>query len=174
MLKYEQNHKLLMPPGHITTFSGKVVNLFNPDPKDILLEDIAHGLAHNCRWNGHTKTFFSVAEHSVKVARALPENKQLIGLFHDAEEAYWGDIVSPLKALLPENILRKIVEFRQVIFVKFDIAEIDDEVNAADTAQMYWDYEHQIKSFKHTGITPLAAKKLWLTLATNLLPNKRY
>jgi hypothetical protein len=86
----------------ISTRSGRRLYLHNPSPSQILIDDIAHGLAHQCRFNGQTNQFYSVAQHSVIVASILPPELKLAGLLHDAAEAYLGDIVQPLKELLPE------------------------------------------------------------------------
>lgn len=163
------NLKLVMPKGHIQTFSGKLINLFNVNSKDIELIDIAHGLANTCRWNGHTKSFYSVAEHSIRVFDRVSSSKKLTALFHDCEESLWGDIVSPLKALLPTEIITKIVETRQIIFNKFGVPDICDEVNAADIAEMYWDYENQMQNFRHVGLHPIKAQAMWLQKVKLLL-----
>ena len=86
----------------VSTKSGRRVSLLNPSPSQIVIGDIAHGLAHQCRFNGHTNKFYSVAQHSVLVASILPRELRLAGLLHDASEAYLGDVVQPLKDLLPE------------------------------------------------------------------------
>ncbi len=86
----------------ITTRSGKQVSLLNPKPEQIDIGDIAHGLAYQCRFNGQTSRFYSIAQHSMMVASMLPDALKLAGLFHDAAEAYVGDVVQPLKALLPD------------------------------------------------------------------------
>lgn len=86
----------------ISTRSGRRLYIQNPTPAQIDIEDIAHGLAHQCRFNGQTSHFYSVAQHSVIVASILPPELKLAGLLHDASEAYLGDIVQPLKELLPE------------------------------------------------------------------------
>ena len=77
----------------------------NPEPATIDLSDIAHALAHTCRYGGHCKRFYSVAEHAVLVSRRLEEqgasNRRLrAGLHHDDSEAYLGDIPRPMKPLL--------------------------------------------------------------------------
>lgn len=82
--------------------SGVLVDLYNPDPETIRWDDIAHTLSGACRFNGHTRRFYSVAEHSVRVSFGVPEEDALWGLIHDAAEAYIGDIVSPVKRLCPE------------------------------------------------------------------------
>jgi hypothetical protein len=85
--------------GYIGTFSGIHFWPLLPNPDDIVIEDIAHALAHQCRFGGHASKFYSVAEHSVHVSElCLPEHA-LWGLLHDASEAYLVDLPRPLKQL---------------------------------------------------------------------------
>ena len=81
----------------IQTSSGQVFYPLDPRPEEIHIEDIAHSLSMQCRFLGHCRDFYSVAEHSVRVARELPPELQKWGLLHDAAEAYLGDMVRPLK-----------------------------------------------------------------------------
>ncbi len=87
--------------------SGRRLDLLDPTPVDIEIEDIAHGLAFVARWNGQTKGDFaySVAEHSMLVetlfSRLMPRAPvkwQLAALLHDAPEYVIGDMISPVKA----------------------------------------------------------------------------
>jgi 5'-deoxynucleotidase YfbR-like HD superfamily hydrolase len=87
---------------YISTFLGNRFYPQNPRVEDIDIEDIAHGLAYTCRFNGQTTAFYSVAQHSLMVADLVPNELKLDALMHDAAEAYLGDVVKPLKALLPE------------------------------------------------------------------------
>ncbi|AJE44865.1 HD domain-containing protein [Celeribacter indicus] len=87
--------------------SGRRLDLLDPTPMDIEIEDIAHGLAFVARWNGQTKGdyAYSVAEHSILVEEifrrlypAEPVKWQLAALLHDAPEYVIGDMISPVKA----------------------------------------------------------------------------
>jgi len=89
--------------------SGRRLDLLNPSPLDIEIEDIAHGLARVARWNGQTKGdhAFSVAQHCVLVAEIaehispeLSREERLTALLHDAPEYVVGDMISPFKAAL--------------------------------------------------------------------------
>jgi uncharacterized protein len=66
-------------------------------PKDVDIEDIANSLSKICRFGGHCRDFYSVAQHSVIVAMRCHPYNRLVGLLHDAPEAYCGDVVRPLK-----------------------------------------------------------------------------
>lgn len=85
----------------ILTQSGRQFDLLRPTAAMVCPPDIAHALAHLCRFNGHTRTHYSVAQHSLLVASLVPGPHQLVALLHDATEAYIGDMTRPLKALLP-------------------------------------------------------------------------
>jgi hypothetical protein len=86
------------------TFSGRAVYPMDLRPEDVAVEDIAHSLAMQCRFNGHCRSFYSVAEHSVLVSRWLREHygwqSALAGLLHDASEAYLTDVPRPIKPFL--------------------------------------------------------------------------
>jgi len=83
--------------GEIILASGKWFNVFKPNPDDIELKDIAHALANQCRFTGHVKEFYSVAEHSVLVSQYCLSSDAKWGLLHDASEAYLSDIARPIK-----------------------------------------------------------------------------
>jgi hypothetical protein len=89
--------------------SGRRLDLLEPSPLDIEIEDIAHGLARVARWNGQTRGVhaFSVAQHCVVVERLVTELNprlttaaRLMALLHDAPEYVVGDLISPFKAAI--------------------------------------------------------------------------
>lgn len=84
----------------IQTYQGKRFWPLDPRAEEIDIIDIAHSLAMKCRYGGHCSRFYSVAEHSILVSRALPYEYALWGLMHDAAEAYLADICKPVKPYL--------------------------------------------------------------------------
>ena len=95
----------------ITTYTGKRFYPLNPRPEDVDILDIAHAVSQICRFGGHTRQFYSVAQHSWYVAERIRKwitNVQrhwkahvvVQGLLHDASEAYLGDVVTPVKTTM--------------------------------------------------------------------------
>jgi len=86
----------------IKTHSGRWITPWELKAEDVNLEDIAYALAKLCRFTGHCKVFYSVAQHSVLVSNIVEQlggtkNEIIAGLYHDAAEAYVGDLNSPTK-----------------------------------------------------------------------------
>ena len=83
--------------GWIQTYTGVAFYPFDPRPSEIQIHDIAHALSMQCRFTGHVKEFYSVAQHSVLVALHCPQEDRLWALLHDATEAYLADVARPVK-----------------------------------------------------------------------------
>ena len=116
-----------MSDNWIQTYTGLRLDLLDPDPATINLDDIAHALALQCRFNGHCREFYSVAEHSVRVARILPERLRAWGLMHDATEAYIGDIVRPLRRAAGLECLDEIeTDVLAAVAVRFGLPLLGD------------------------------------------------
>jgi 5'-deoxynucleotidase YfbR-like HD superfamily hydrolase len=126
--------------------SGRRLDLLDPSPLDIEIEDIAHGLARVARWNGqtHGEHIFSVAQHTLlteEVARrrsgALDRRLALAILLHDAPEYVIGDMISPFKAVLGGDYKQVEQRLLHAIHVRFGLpptlpAEITTIIKAAD------------------------------------------
>ena len=125
----------------IRVFTGTYIDPLNPQLEDIHIEDIAHGLSMQCRFGGHTKVFYSVAQHCVEVAMQLPDELRLAALLHDASEAYLLDIPRPVKGRLTnyKTIEKKLMS---VIAKRFGFDNWDrPEIKEIDRLIMYvvWD-----------------------------------
>jgi len=122
----------------ITTYTGRVIDPFNPDPKQLHLEDIVQSLSLQVRFCGHVRSLITVAQHCVLVSEMCEtEEGQKWGLFHDASEAYISDVPRPVKAHLP---LFKEIEDRlfQAIAERFGLPyPIPNEVKFYDYVSLY-------------------------------------
>src|SRR5579859_2936777 len=84
------------------TYTGRQAWPIDMRPEDIDINDIAHSLSMQCRYNGHCRRFYSVAEHSYWVSKYVEPENALWGLMHDASEAYVTDVPRPLKPFLTD------------------------------------------------------------------------
>ena len=122
--------------------SGKLFDFLDPHGSDFDIEDIAHGLAHVCRYAGQCRAFYSVAEHSMLVADTVSEFA-FEALLHDAAEAFIGDVTRPFKQLLPDY-KRIEATIEDAMIVRFDldrgsrdlVKHADLRVLAAEQAQV--------------------------------------
>lgn len=125
------------------TASGRQFWPLDPRPSEIYLEDIAHSLAHQCRYAGHCREFYSVAQHSVLVSHAVPPEHALWGLLHDASEAYLVDVPRPVKPFLPGYREAEAAVMRAVC-VRFGLPfEMPGTVKVADE-RVLADEKHQL------------------------------
>lgn len=138
-----------MSASTIFTFTGKPVDPLDIDLASICIEDIAHHLSQLCRFTGATRSFYSVAEHSVRVseiAEAMgPQENQnaaallgLYGLLHDGSEAYICDVASPVKGSDGFKSYREIEAGLQArIYRRFGLkSTMPAEVAAADALML--------------------------------------
>lgn len=109
--------------GAMQTFTGRTFFPLQPRLEDIVIADIAHALALQCRFAGHVRLPYSVAQHSVLVSLAVPPADALWGLLHDASEAYLVDVPRPLKRL-PLFAPYRVVEamLQRTIYSRFGLA----------------------------------------------------
>ena len=171
----------------IETHSGKKFFFLNPTQDMIDLHDIAHALSQICRYNGHTKRFYSVAEHCVYLAEWTLQSGRgkyaaLNALHHDDAEAYIGDITRPLKRSLKIKAIEENIE--EVIARKFGLmCPMPNWIKDADTWIIADERRHFLNKssnewftdkFVGLGITPwedscpLKAKNRWLELHKEL------
>ena len=119
--------------------SGRRLDLLDPTPVDVEIEDIAHGLAFVARWNGQTRGDwpYSVAEHSLLVEEIFAATEpsprwRLAALLHDAPEYVIGDMISPVKAILGEGYGGLDARLAQAVHLRFGLpATLPREVKAA-------------------------------------------
>lgn len=138
----------------IETYTNKRFYPLEPDMELICIEDIAHALAHICRFNGHTKRFYSVGEHSLSclgLARrmGLSYTDRLAALMHDASEAYLADIPRPIKRAMHaysawEHTLQQMICRKWEIPYPFPdvIHKIDDIMLATERRDLFISPNH--------------------------------
>jgi hypothetical protein len=131
--------------GWIQTYTGKQFFPFDPRPEDIDIRDIAHALSCIPRFSGHTREFYSVAQHSVLVSQHCALPSALSGLLHDASEAYLLDLPTPIKHMDGMFHYREAeLRCQQAICSKFDtcyalmpsVHHADQALLATEAAQL--------------------------------------
>jgi len=173
--------------GWIQTYTGKRIWPLDPREDEIDIEDIAHALSLMCRYTGHVKEFYSVANHSVLVSSILSDRcpqHAFWGLMHDASEAYLHDLPYPLKQdkefgpiyqRFEDNLMRCVCR-------KFGMAEVEPpEVELADKDLMAterrdllvqteweWSISNKPLDFHIYPVHPRVAEGLFLDLFEKL------
>ena len=117
------------------------MNPFDPDPEQLDIGDIARALANQCRFGGHCRVFYSVAQHSVIVSELVEQRgggveDVFAALMHDASEAYLGDMPHPLKHRSPLGAAFKAAEdhLEEVLRARFRIKPDVPEIKRVDRA----------------------------------------
>lgn len=119
----------------ILTASGVEFWPLDPRANDIVVWDIAHSLSNMCRFTGHCRQFYSVAQHSLLVASIVAPEDRKWALLHDASEAYLTDLPRPLKrySVMGEEYRRIEAKLMAVICERFELpAECPESVKRAD------------------------------------------
>ncbi len=159
-----------MKPGFaIQTLAGHAFDPKNVSIDKISINDIAHALSNLCRYAGHCRKFYCVAEHSVLTYRIAKElwpddlEAQWAALLHDATEAYVGDVPSPLKVLLPnyveieDSLARKIArvfKIRNTKDIRAKVKRVDMAALATEAPNLFEDVSHwtqiqELETFDH-------------------------
>lgn len=180
-----------MSSAWIQTFSGVAFPLFEPKPSDVRIADIAHSLSMQCRYNGHIKRFYSVAEHCWLLSHMVSVEAALPALLHDAPEAYIGDMVSPLKREMKAYAAldKAMLDFIYDCYKVKRTDPIMEEVHAGDTWIAYqearalmvhpelvdkWPAPPEFKpkmyfDFSEVGLSPERARALFLARFADLI-----
>jgi len=130
----------LYTPNCIRTVSGRYVNVVDPDPDTIDIEDIAWALSGVPRFGGHLPVTYSVARHSVIVCSMVPDHHKLQALMHDTSDYVFGDLPSPIKQHCPDF---RALEDRMmlVLAVKYRFAwPMHDVVKKADREALEFEW----------------------------------
>ena len=149
--------------------SGRRLDLLDPSPLDIEIEDIAHGLARVARWNGQTigAHAFSVAQHSMlveeicrKLAPEWDKKRRLLALLHDAPEYVIGDMISPFKAALGLDYKAFEAKLEAAIHLRFGLpahppAAVKGVIKRADIICAYFE------AVQLAGFTEAEAKRFF-------------
>lgn len=170
---------------YLSTYTGHCIELAKMTAADIKILDIAHALSNQCRFGGHTTKFYSVAQHSVRVALALPKDLRLAGLLHDAQEAYLIDLPRPIKQLLPDYRAME-GHVWSIIAEKYGLPEqLPDAVKRADEMALLAEFR-EVMTFQppeswFPGLRPLApacrqwspeeAREVFLSVFTAAIPD---
>jgi hypothetical protein len=172
------------PGPYLQTVSGRWLNPFDPDPEQLDIGDIARSLANQCRFGGHCRAFYSVAQHSVHVSELVEQRggdaeDVFAALMHDASEAYLGDMPHPIKHRSPLGAAFREAEknLEEAILDRFAIKRDVPAVKPADRALLAterrafmvetWDWPElagvqPLEDFELTAWPPDAAERAFM------------
>lgn len=174
------------------TFTGGRFYPLDPRASEIQLADVAHGLAMTCRYGGHTRRFYSVAEHAVLVSLHVAPEYAREGLMHDSSEAYIGDMIRPLKHQPQMEEFRRAehaieVAVRERFGLSTDpaawaaVKEIDDRILVDEIGELmsdppaYWSRHESVAPLGAviTGLPPDLAELMFVHRFAELFPGWR-
>lgn len=165
------------------TAHGRKFWPMDPRPEEVHIDDVAHALSMICRFGGHCLRFYSVAQHSVLVARALPAQFRRWGLMHDASEAYVIDVPRPLKYWL-EGYKRIENRVTDAVAIRFglpltpppEVKIVDMRILGDEAAQLMapppepWTLPHPPLGIEIEPWSPERAKREFLNEFRSLFP----
>lgn len=149
--------------------SGRRLDLLDPSPFDVEIEDIAHGLSRVARWNGqtHGAWAYSVAQHSVLVEQlicaidgTLARKWRLAALLHDGPEYVIGDMITPFKAIIGPDYKAVDKRLEAAIHIRFGLpaelpASVEKLIKRADRIAAYFE------ATQIAGFDPVEARKIF-------------
>lgn len=159
---------------YMTTYTGQKFWPLDPRAEEVHLEDIAHALSRICRFNGHVRSHYSVAQHAVIVSHLVPQYLAFEALHHDDAEAYLADLVRPVKKhirqyIKHERALEKVISkrFRFKYPLPAVIHDIDTRIVADEAESLFISEPSWTKEFNKIGlrirpIPAFIAKRLYL------------
>lgn len=151
----------------VSLHSGGVFFFDHPSNSTYTIQDIAWSLAHINRFNGHVNERMSVAQHCVNASYLVPRDQALAALFHDAAEAFLGDITTPLKAVLGNAFRELEKRIEAAVFGRLNINPYTPEIKQADV--VCTQTERRVlfpQSLQHdwgqyvSGVKPLEAEEI--------------
>ena len=154
----------------IRTISGQYVNVFEPNPDTLLIEDIAHALSNQPRFGGHLPKFYSVAQHCILCHMVGEKSEKYNALMHDSSEAYLLDMPKPIKMEMPDynaiedNLMNVLAQKFNFVYPK------TKEVDRVDHYLLEWEWNVLMLKKKDTEfkrivcLTPREARKYFLEL----------
>ncbi len=146
----------------ILTFTGKRFHPMAPKVEDLCIEDIAHALSNNCRFTGHVRSYYSVAQHCVLASHLVPEEHALAALLHDASEAYLSDLARPVKRHRDMQSYRDAEQvLESCIMSRFNVDIYHEEVKKVD---------NKLLCTERRDLMPVAAS--WPTDEKDCYPTK--
>lgn len=132
------------PESILIRIGSEWIDVLHPNPARISIPDMAHRLALQCRFSGACSRHYSIAEHSINVAKFVPRRIAIHGLLHDAHEAYLGDVIRPLKVFGPAWYLRAAAALDEAVRQKLSIPALDLEgskhIKQADDAMLWFEW----------------------------------
>ena len=178
LVTYVEGDDFVRPPNSVGTATGRWVNPMALKADDVCIEDIAVSLSHQCRFGGHCMQFYSVGEHSLNVAGMSTDHAtKLLGLLHDATEAYLIDVPRPYKQLIKLQVgdtLMGFYEYEEILIqtilkglncqhiyneqrwaevMKYDNVALDVELETIK-GMFTHDRKHQVSKYKTKYVVP--------------------